>query len=260
MHQLFSEKVKQTRKVATFLLVSILNSPVVASPNVDELLGHVDELWRGHSSHTLMSMTVSTQHYQRTMNLEGWSYGQEKALVVIKSPKKDKGIATLKSDKNVWNYLPKINRVTKVPSSMMSGSWMGSHFTNDDLVKDSTFREDYSSALTFDGTRQGKAIFELTLIPHKNAPVVWGKVIIIVQQQDYIPQEVLYFDEDFALKRTMEFADARLVGSKVIPHKLILTPTDKPSESTIIEYQIIDFDVHVDERFFSLQNLKKKRL
>lgn len=102
-----------------------------------QLLDHIDQLWRGNTSHTLMQMQVKTRRYQRTMEMEAWSMGDEHSLVVIQQPVKDKGIATLKVEENIWNYLPKINRVTKVPASMMSGSWMGSHFTNDDLVKES---------------------------------------------------------------------------------------------------------------------------
>ena len=106
---------------------------------VDELIHHIDDLWRGETSQATMSMAVKTQRYERSMTLESWSSGKKASLVVIREPVKDRGVATLKVDDNIWNYLPKINRVTKVPSSMMSGSWMGSHFTNDDLVKDSTF-------------------------------------------------------------------------------------------------------------------------
>lgn len=251
-------RLKFTHIVVT-LLCGLFSQVANATSNLDEILNHVDQLWRGESSHTFMTMTVSTKNYQRQMSLEGWSKGKNKALVVIKAPKKDKGIATLKSEKNVWNYLPKINRVTKVPSSMMSGSWMGSHFTNDDLVKDSTFLDDYTNSLSFEGPRDSKDIYELTLIPKEDAPVVWGKVIIIVQKQDFIPLEVLYYDEDFSLKRTMTFDNQQQVGDKIIPHKLKLVPTDKPLESTTIEYHDISFDVALEERFFSIQNLKKKR-
>ena len=106
--------------------------------DVGELIRHIDRLWRGDTSHASMSMTVKTRRYERTMTMEAWSRGKDYSLVLIREPVKDRGIATLKVKDNIWNYLPKINRVTKVPSSMMSGSWMGSHFTNDDLVKEST--------------------------------------------------------------------------------------------------------------------------
>lgn len=246
--------------VIIFCVFIVVPQCAFAGVSVDDILTHVDDLWRGQSSHTSMVMTVSTVNYKREITLEGWSKGNDKALVVIKSPKKDRGIATLKSGKNVWNYLPKISRVTKVPSSMMSGSWMGSHFTNDDLVKESTFREDYTNTLTFDGHRGDKDVYEMTLIPHEDAPVVWGRVVVTVQKADYLPLEVQYFDEDDKLKRIMAFHDSKIVNGKLIPHKLTLTPMDAPGESTVVHYQQIDFDVSIDGRFFSIQNLKKKRL
>ena len=251
-----------TQGIRRFLLLTSLSvfcGCASAATDLKAILDHVDELWRGNASHTSMTMTVSTKHYNRNMTLEGWSLGEEKALVVIKAPKKDKGIATLKSDENVWNFLPKINRVTKVPASMMSGSWMGSHFTNDDLVKESALSDDYDRSLTFEGERKGNNVYEVTLIPHDDAPVVWGKVIVTIEQETFVPIEILYFDEDFSLKRTMTFGDNKKVGNKIIPHTLTLVPMDKPDESTVIRYQTIDFSVQINERFFSLQNLKNKR-
>ena len=116
-----------------------------------EILDKVDDLYRGTSSHGKMTMEVVTSHWNRTLSLEFWSKGKDKSLVRILAPLKEKGTATLRSGNEIWNYLPKVNRVVKLPSSMMSASWMGSHFTNDDLVKQSRFADDY----TFEVTRQG---------------------------------------------------------------------------------------------------------
>ena len=113
-----------------------------------DILDYVDELWRGKTSHATMTMTVKTRRYERAMTMESWSKGKDYSLIVIRKPKKDQNISTLKVKENIWNYLPKINRVTKVPSSMMSGSWMGSHFTNDDLVKDSSFVDEVTATFS----------------------------------------------------------------------------------------------------------------
>ena len=158
------------------------------------------------------------------------------SLVVIREPIKDRGIATLKVEDNIWNYLPKINRVTKVPSSMMSGSWMGSHFTNDDLVKDSTFEDDYSSKITFEGERDGRAVYELTSLPKPDAPVVWGKVVMLIDQKTLAPYKNVYYDEEGVLIRTMTFDQSKKIDERVIPMRLILTPEDKPDESTAVSY------------------------
>jgi outer membrane lipoprotein-sorting protein len=244
------------------LLVAGLFALMLVAPaqamEVDTLIRHIDNLWRGETSQALMTMTVKTQRYQRSMSLEAWSRGKDDSLVVIREPIKDRGIATLKVKENIWNYLPKINRVTRVPSSMMSGSWMGSHFTNDDLVKESTFEDDYDSSITFEGTRDGKAIYELTSLPKPDAAVVWGKVVIEIEQQTLAPLRWVYYDEEDTLIRTLSFDQVEKIGARIVPMRLSLQPEDKPDESTVITYQTIEFGVDIQSSFFSLQNLKQR--
>lgn len=237
------------------------------------LIKHMDELWRGDTSKANMSMTVKTKRYERTMTMDSWARGSDFSLVLIRKPIKDKNIATLKVKENIWNYLPKINRVTKVPSSMMSGSWMGSHFTNDDLVKDSSFEVDYDSHISFEGEKEGQAVYELTSIPKPDAPVVWGKVVNIIAQDKLIPIKTLYYGEpiqahtdntshediQYELVRTMSFSDIKHIQNRWIPLKLLLTPEDKPNESTEIHYNDITFGIDLPESFFSLQSLQRRR-
>ncbi|OIO68010.1 MAG: outer membrane lipoprotein-sorting protein [Zetaproteobacteria bacterium CG12_big_fil_rev_8_21_14_0_65_55_1124] len=247
--------------MAWTIALSILAA--VAQPahamQVEELIHHIDELWRGETSRANMTMTVKTRRYERSMTLEAWSRGKEYSLVVIREPVKDRGIATLKVIGNIWNYLPKINRVTKVPSSMMSGSWMGSHFTNDDLVKESTYEDDYNSSITFEGKRDGKLIYEISSLPKPNAAVVWGKVVMEIDQQTLAPYRARYFDEEGALIRTLSFDQDRTIDGRAVPMRLSLQPEDKPEESTVILYQDIRFGVPLEAGFFSLQNLQKRR-
>ena len=246
-----------------FLSIGILIStscaqvPVFAI-EVSEIIQHIDELWRGETSRANMSMTVKTRRYQRSMTMEAWSMGQEYSLIVIRKPIKDKDIATLKVERNIWNYLPKINRVTKVPSSMMSGSWMGSHFTNDDLVRESTFIKDYLSEITFEGKRDGTMVYEITSIPLRDAAVVWGKVEILVDQQSLAPIRSLYYDEDGLLVRTISFDQLQQIDNRIVPMRMSLQPEDKPAESTVIVYNEIEFGVPLEQEFFSLRNLKRQ--
>lgn len=230
-----------------------------AAIDVDELIRHIDRLWRGDTSRATMSMSVKTERYERTMTMEAWSRGKDYSLVVIREPVKDRGIATLKVEENIWNYLPKINRVTKVPSSMMSGSWMGSHFTNDDLVKESTFEEDYDATISFEGERDGQRIYELTFVAKPDAAVVWGKVIMTVDQVSLAPYTSLYYDEEGVLIRTMTMDQTQMIDGRVIPMRMSLQPLDKPDESTVIVYQQIAFGMPLEESFFSLQTLKRRR-
>ncbi|MDH5395012.1 MAG: outer membrane lipoprotein-sorting protein [Gammaproteobacteria bacterium] len=243
-----------------FLFTSLLfiTALPASAIEVDELIHHIDHLWRGKTSHATMSMTVKTQRYERSMTMEAWSRGKDYSLVVIQQPVKDRGIATLKVKENIWNYLPKINRVTMVPSSMMSGSWMGSHFTNDDLVKESTFEDDYRSSISFEGQRDNKAIYELTSVPKENAAVVWGKVVMQIEQASLSPIRALYYDEEGLLIRTMRFDQNQQINDRSVPMRLTLQPEDKPGESTVIVYQDIKFDVPLEETFFSLQNLQRR--
>ena len=247
----------------TFQLLCLLplffSSFSASAIEIKELIHHIDQLWRGETSRANMSMTVKTQRYERSMTMEAWSRGKDFSLVVISEPIKDKGIATLKVKDNIWNYLPKINRVTKVPSSMMSGSWMGSHFTNDDLVKESTFEDDYTSSITFEGTRDGVAIYEMTSIPKVNAAIVWGKVVMQIEQKTLAPHRALYYDEDGVLIRTMTFDQPQQINKRTVPMRLTLQPEDKPEESTVIVYKEIKLDIPLDESFFSLQNLQRRR-
>ncbi len=234
----------------------------VADQNISDansLMRHVDRLWRSDSSHALMTMQVKTAHYQRTMRLEAWSKGKDKSLIVILAPRKDKGVATLKVGNNIWNYLPKIRRVSKVPASMMSGSWMGSHFTNDDLVKESTFEDDYDSSISFQGERNGRQVVEITSIPKPDAAVVWGKVVTTIDKQTLTPVAAIYYDEDDNKVREMLFDQVKTINGKPIPLRLRLYPLDKPRESTIVVYESLEFDIPLEDRLFSLKNLQKRR-
>ena len=256
--------IKFQRCINSFMKLLIVSS-LLLSPSslsamqVDELIRHIDQLWRGETSQADMTMTVKTQRYSRAMNMQTWSRGQDYSLVVIREPIKDRGIATLKVKENIWNYLPKINRVTKVPSSMMSGSWMGSHFTNDDLVKESSFEVDYISSISFEGERDGRLIYELSSVPRPDAAVVWGKVVMLLDQQTLAPFKAVYYDEEGVLVRTMIFDQFQQIDQRTIPMRMILQPADKPDESTVIVYNSIVFGVPLEIPFFSLQNLQSRR-
>ncbi len=253
---MFAHKAWGRKLLLIFLLAGATPAQAI---QVDELIRHIDELWRGETSQAVMTMTVKTRRYQRSMTMEAWSRGKDYSLIVIRQPVKDRGIATLKVKENIWNYLPKINRVTKVPSSMMSGSWMGSHFTNDDLVKESTYEDDYDSSISFEGERDGKAIYEVTSLPKPNAAVVWGKVVMEIEQKTLAPYRALYYDEEGVLIRTLTFDQLQKIDGREVPMRMSLQPEDKPEESTVITYQSIDFGVPLEPSFFSLQSLQQRR-
>ena len=223
-----------------------------------QILDEVDDLWRSSSSSAIITMQVKTRNYTRTVQMETWSKGKEKSLVRILTPVKEKGTATLKSDNNIYTYLPKTDRTIRLTSSMMMGSWMGSHFTNDDLVKESRLAEDYDPRITFEGVKSGREIIEFTLIPKPDAPVVWGKIVTRVFGPDHLPIRTEYYDEDMELARTMDFTDIKVMGGRRLPAVMRVVPTDKPDEYTELVYQSIRLDIDLADQFFSLQQLRRR--
>ena len=221
-----------------------------------EIVDHVDRIMRGESSHGIATMEVVTENWERTMTVEIWSRGTEFSLIRITAPKKEEGTATLMAHDEIWNYLPRVDRTIKIPASMMSGAWMGSHFTNDDLVKESRLIEDYEISIGFDGTRDGVAVWELELVPRPEAAVVWGRIVYQVRQDDMMPTWARYFDEDGTLVRTMLFHDYRRMGGRLVPAVMDVRPEDKPGERTTVRYESLEFDVGLQEDFFSLRALR----
>lgn len=235
-------------------LMLLLSFPASAI-DVDSLIRHIDRLWRGNTSHATMTMSVKTQRYQRSMTMEAWSRGSDYSLVVIKEPVKDRGIATLKVKENIWNYLPKINRVTRVPSSMMSGSWMGSHFTNDDLMRETDFLQDYDASLAWH-EEGGKRLLQTTLTPKPKAPVVWSRVVFLLDPSDYMPLRADYI-ADGKTVRTLSYSDPHPLAGRRVPFTMVMVPNDKPGESTRVEYQDLKFGVKVDPGLFTQRGLRR---
>jgi outer membrane lipoprotein-sorting protein len=186
-----------------------------------------------------------------------WSEGTDKALIKVTAPAKEAGTVTLKTGDEIWNYLPKIDRTIRVPTSMMMASWMGSHFTNDDLVKDSRLIRDYDIAVEFSGQRDGAEVWEFTLTPRPEAAVVWGKIVLQVRQRDFMPTWAKYYGEDGGQRRTMRFSDYTMMGGRLVPATTTVVPADKPDESTVITYQRLAFDVRLPPATFALGALKR---
>ncbi len=246
--------------LAAGLLLACPPAPLAAqstSPDqAREIVQHVDDLLRGESSRGRVSMEVVTERWTRSMEMEMWSLGQDYSLVRVLSPSREAGTATLKVDRDIWNYLPRVDRTIKVPGSGMGGSWMGSHFTYDDLVRESSMVDDFEIEVPFEGERDGDAIWEFTLIPLPEAPVVWGRLELEVRREDRMPRVIRYFDDRGELARTMDFSRFRTMGGRLVPTELSMRPEDKPGERTTLLYEELEFDIGLDAGFFSLQRLR----
>ena len=247
------------RNIAIILFFGFFISTYADASNLNprKILNNVDDIYRSNTSHGILTLAVTTTNWQRTLTLEQWSKGKNKHLIKVLKPKKEKDLATLRVDTNVWNYMPKVKKVVKIPSSMMSSSWMGSHFSNDDLVKQSRMVKDYDYSISFEGIRDGIDIVEITCVPKMNAAVVWGKVEVIVYKEDFIPLRLIYYDEDLNLSRKLEFSNIQIIDNKKIPLKMQMVPENEPGESTTIQWKEIKFDLTISDDFFSLRKLQE---
>jgi hypothetical protein len=224
---------------------------------IERLLRKADDMMRGESSEGQSTMHVKTARWERKLTMKVWSEGTDKSLILILAPPKEKGMATLKVGRNIWNYLPKVDRTIKVPASMMSGAWMGSHFTNDDIVKDSRFSEDFDNTLLEKPEKPSQGYYVIESIPKPDTPVVWGKVIIKIRATDELVEEIGFYDEDGNLARTMVFSEVGDLGGRRLPRRVRMIPADKPDEFTEMIYEELNFGVELPERTFTLQSLRR---
>jgi outer membrane lipoprotein-sorting protein len=245
-----------------WLLVSalLLTTSVLADSHLDkqhdaiEIIDQMEALYRGDSSRADMTMIVMTPQYQREMKMTSSAIGDEQSFIRVLSPKKDRGIATLKLEEEMWNYFPKINKVIKVPPSMMMGAWMGSDFTNDDLVKQTTLTEEYDLTLNETETE-----YTITLVPKALTVTVWGKIDYVVDRAAMVPIEQNFYDDRGKLIRTLAFSELKQFGDVLLPSRLEMIPLNKEGHKTIVIYDELVFDPDdVDPAVFTLRNLKSR--
>ena len=220
------------------------------------LLDRVDDLHRGGSSHAVLTMVVKTERWERSMSMEAWSLGTDYSLVRILEPKKERGTATLKAKTDLFTYLSKTGRTIKISGASMGGSWMGSHYTNDDLMRDSRMARDFDHVVKNGPTVAGEATWALVLTPKPKAAIVWGQVDVLIRKSDLLPVGQLFYDEDLHPIRKLEFFDYQQVGGEMVPKRMRMSPLDKPGEYTELSYDKLDFNVGLDPEFFSVAQLK----
>ncbi len=230
-------------------------SEELTQADVENIIHQVDQLYRSKTSYSQLEMEIVTPHWQRTLAMNAWTKGMDRTFIRITAPKKDKGVATLRIENQMWNYLPKTNKVMKIPPSMMMSSWMGSDFTNDDLVKEFSLFEDFSYELIEPDAGSEDTIY-VNCVPREDLPVVWGSIVIAVRKKDHIPIWQKYYDEEGELMRVLNYSDITKFGDRTIPATMEMIPTTKEGHKTIIRYLKLEFDKKVDEEIFSLRNLR----
>lgn len=237
--------------VAIFVLTPFLFAQ--SDETIAELSRELDRLYRSDSSQATMSMRVVTPHYERTLTMTSWTQGKDYSLVRITAPRKEKGIATLKRETEMWNYIPKIRKLVRIPPSMMMGSWMGSDFTNDDLMRDSSWEDDYIAKRIPDQDNQVVAVFT----PKPDAAVTWEKVITYFSKETRLPTKQEFYDEQGRKVREMLFEDVAEFDGRRIPSRMILIPLLKEGHRTEVIYQDLQFDVKLDANLFTKTGLKR---
>jgi outer membrane lipoprotein-sorting protein len=249
------------RRAAAALLTTLIGAPAVTArqpkpPDVDAVLARLDDLYRSTSSVARIELQVTTARSTRSLRLKAWTRGEDEALITIEAPPREEGTSTLRVGENLWNYLPRIARTIRVPPSMMLGSWMGTDFTNDDLVKESSLHRDFASRI--DRRSESPPGWWLRLDVKAGVVGRWARIDILVSDEG-LPVEERHFDRKGRLARTMTFDEIRLLGGRRLPAHLSLTPTETPGQRTEMRYLDVQFDVTLPDDIFSLSRLERSR-
>lgn len=233
---------------------AVANKP---TPDVSRLLKRFDEMYESSGTTAQVQITIVKPRKTRTLRMRMWGKGDDKALIVIEAPTRDAGMATLKVSNNLWNYLPKIARTIRVPPSMMMGSWMGSDLTNDDIVRESSYEEDYTSE--FVGHSTDPPGWKVRLDARPDVVGLWERVEIVFSYDDKLPVQSQFFDRKGRLSRTMRLEEVKEIGGRRIPTLLTIIPEREEGRRTELRYLHVEFDVKLDEGMFSLSQLERRR-
>ena len=245
----------------TLLVISFyfFASSNIFAQDVKEIVRRADEKFRGVSSQSEMTMVIQRPTWSRTISMKSWTLGNDYSLIYVTAPAKEKGQVFLKRLTEMWNYVPSIERMIKMPPSMMRQSWMGSDFTNDDLIKESSLVKDYDHTLVGEDKLQGYDCHKILLMPKEDAPVVWGKIFMWITKQEYLWLKGEYYDEEGTLVNTEILSDVKQMDDRKLPVKLEMIPTNKQGQKTTLTFSWIKFNLNFNESFFSQQNMRKVR-
>lgn len=224
-----------------------------------QIVQKADEKVRGKSSRGEMTMNIVRPGWTRSITMKTWSKGDDYALIYITAPAKEKGKVFLKRQQEMWSWVPSINRMIKLPPSMMMQSWMGSDFKNDDLVKQSSIVKDYTHKILRSETVRGSDCWVIELKPKPEAPVVWGRIESWITKEGFHSIRGKYYDEDEYLVQTEEGFDIKKMGDREILTRMTIIPADEPGNKTELIFTNMEFDIPIDDSFFTQQNMKRVR-
>ena len=240
--------------LSTLLATSALAEDRDATTIVKDAMDH----WRGLSSDTVMTMVIHRPDWERSMTMRGWTKGDDRSLVRVLEPKKDRGNGTLTDDNSMWSYSPKVNRVIKIPSSMMGQSWMGSDFSNKDIARADDIVDQYDHSILSSDEIDGITTFEIESIPHEDAAVVWGREVLSIRD-DHVVTTHKFYDQDGELVKTLTSLEIGEMGGRVIAKRQRMSKVETPDEWTEIEVVSVDYEVELKDSLFTLSNLRNPR-
>jgi len=237
-----------------------INTLLAQDLTATDIVRKADEKFNGEkSSYSEMSMTIIRPDWQRTIEFRNWSLGRDYALTLITAPAKEAGQTFLKRGSEMWSWNPSISRLIKLPPSMMSQGWMGSDYTNDDILRESSVVTDYIHEIVGEESIGGRLCYKIKMTVREDASIVWGKQIRWIDKKDFLVLKAELYDEDGYLVRTEMGTDIKIMDGRTVTTKIELIPEEEPENKTRIEIRDIKFNITIDESYFSQQNMKRVR-
>ena len=237
------------------ILGSIAISMNTATPTAEQILTKAEQKLNASSVIAELDITIKRPRWTKNMSLKTWAKGTDYAVAYVTGPDKDKGTVYLKAKNEVYNYLPKIKKTVKLPAALMSQNWMGTDMSTDDLVKLTRLTKDYSAKVTGSPMVSGRDCYQITLTPRAEADVLWGKLVTCIDKKDYIQLKTVFYDEDLEPVNTMIASNIKSMGGKTLATKMLMTPADKPGQSTTVVYRNMVFNKAISNTFFTKANM-----
>lgn len=229
---------------------------VVYAQTAKEVVEKADAKMRGNTSQAEITIQTVRPSWTREMKVKAWMKGKDLSMILVQSPARDKGIIFLKRKKEVWNWMPSLEKMIKLPPSMMTQSWMGTDFTNDDLVKESSIVNDYTHHFAGDTIIDKRNCFKIEMIPKPEAAVVWGKLLVSIDKKDFMELNTRFYDEDGQLINTLNGSEIKMMDGRLIPTKFEMIPAEKPNQKTVMIYRSVVYNRPIDDGFFTTERAK----
>lgn len=245
--------------IAVLLIFAAAGYGRISDPDPQQIVKGAVNYLRGKTSRAVVEMTIHRPDWERTMTIKAWTQGRENSVFWIAAPPKDRGNGTLKRGDEMWIFNPKVNRVIKLPPSMMSQSWQGSDFSNNDLAKSDNIVDQYTHEIAGTETHQGKTLYVIRSLPKPGAPVVWGMQELKIREDQILIRQA-FFDEDRELVKALTMEKIEMLGGRLYPVRWKMEKADQKEEYTMLDYQALEFGVHISGRMFTIASLKNPRL